>query len=264
MDLTIAVLSKQGGRQLNEDACGYWTSERACCCVVSDGLGGYQGGQIASQAVVSTILAEFSERPGISPDVLSNLLAHANQSLLEKKRGTPLLAEMRATVVLLAIDFTRGQTNWAHLGDSRLYVFRQGHILHRTVDHSYLQNMVTLGHLEESQLREHPMRNLLLGALGSTDEYTPSIQSTPRSVLNGDTFLLCTDGFWQMLDETDMARTLATAASVEDWLAAMETLLLMRVQAGHDNYSALAIWLRSPPQRGDGADADASGDCTLA
>lgn len=246
MDLTIAVLSKPGGRQFNEDACGYWSSNTAFCFVVSDGLGGYHGGQIASQQVVGSVLKQFAAGPDISPRALSDLLVNANQALIESKRAEPILAEMRATAVILAIDFARGQANWAHLGDSRLYCFRRGGIACRTIDHSYLQNMVNLGHLDQAQLRNHPMGNLLLGALGGTEEFTPTIQEQPIAVADGDAFLLCTDGFWQIVEEADMLSTLSEANSVDDWLTAMEKLLLERAKPGHDNYSAIGVWLRSP------------------
>lgn len=258
MHLSIAVLSKPGGRILNEDACGYWTTDNACCCVVSDGLGGYHGGQVAAQLVVSTMLQRFSGYPDISPEFLMDLLVSANQALLQEKSAHADLAEMRATAVILAIDFARGLGNWAHLGDTRLYCFRQGRIEFRTSDHSYLQNMVNLGHLDDSQLREHPMRNLLLGALGSTEEFTPTIQDQPVSVKNGDAFLICTDGFWQVLEDTEMLQALAQANSVEEWLSGMEALLLTRVLQGHDNYSAIAVWLRSPNAISDLA-ADSGG-----
>lgn len=246
VDLTIAVVSKPGGRPQNEDACGYWSSNTAFCFVVSDGLGGYHGGQIASQQVVSSVLKHFAGNPDISPRNLSDLLADANQALIERKRVEPMLAEMRATAVILAIDFARGQANWAHLGDSRLYCFRQGRIAFRTADHSYLQNMVNLGHLDRSELRNHPMGNLLLGALGGMEEFTPTIQEQAIALQAGDAFLLCTDGFWQAVNETEMLNGLAGASSVNEWLSTMETALLARVKQGHDNYSAIGIWLHSP------------------
>jgi len=246
MDLSIAVMSKPGGRAHNEDACGYWSADMACCCVVSDGLGGYLGGQVASKLVVSTVLKQFSGKPDNSQQFLADLLGNANQALIQEKQQNPALAEMRATAVILALDFSRGVSNWAHLGDTRLYCFRQCSVLSQTLDHSYLQNMVNLGHLEHSQIRSHPMRNLLLGALGSEEEFTPSIHCQPIPVQAGDAFLLCTDGFWQYVEEREMLETLAQAQSADNWLGIMEELLLTRAAEGNDNYSAIAVWLGSP------------------
>lgn len=65
MNLDIAVLSKQGGRSHNEDACGYWTSEAGCCWVVSDGAGGHGGGDVASKTVVGNILRDFADSPAV-------------------------------------------------------------------------------------------------------------------------------------------------------------------------------------------------------
>ncbi|MBP6190069.1 MAG: protein phosphatase 2C domain-containing protein, partial [Azonexus sp.] len=78
MQIEIAVLSKPGGRERNEDACGYWTSEDACCWVLSDGLGGHGGGDIASKLVVSTILHGFAAKPLVDGVNVTKLLDQAN------------------------------------------------------------------------------------------------------------------------------------------------------------------------------------------
>lgn len=245
LEVLFSVLSKAGGRSMNEDACGYWTSDHACCCVVSDGLGGYLGGQIASQLTVSTLLQSFASRQSPDASNLMSLLDTANQALLEKKREDPRLLEMRATVVMLALDFVQGMGNWAHLGDSRLYLFRHGRVEARTSDHSYIQNMADQGQVGEDEIRRHPMRNLLLGALGSVDEFTPTVQEAARPFLAGDAVLLCSDGFWQYLEDREMLDSLNLATTPGNWLETMEALLLTRASKGHDNYSALAMWLRA-------------------
>jgi len=84
----------------------------------------------------------------------------------------------------------------------------------------------------------------------------PSIQSQPVPIQTGDAYLLCTDGFWQYLQESEMQAMLIQAISADEWLKSMETAMLARVQAGNDNYSAIAVWLSAGASRPQQEDAD--------
>src|SRR3974390_2334170 len=104
MRLDIASLSRQGGRPVNEDACGYWTSDQSCCWVVSDGAGGHGGGDVASRTVVSAVLKEFAARPEISVDAIAGLVQRAQHALRDEQRTSEHVRDMRATVAILMID----------------------------------------------------------------------------------------------------------------------------------------------------------------
>lgn len=247
MQLEIAVLSKPGGRKRNEDACGYWTSDGACCWVLSDGAGGHGGGDVASKLVVSTILREFAAAPAANGAALTRLIHMANRVLLGEQQTRPQLADMRATVAVLIVDSQTGMARWAHAGDTRLYCYRNGRVLVRTRDHSVLQSLLEAGYSDTDMLRNHPQRNVLLCALGAAEEeLVPNLTDAQMPVRDGDAFLVCSDGWWEYVDEPAMERTLAAAATAQEWLAAMEAELLERAKKDHDNYSAIGVWIGRP------------------
>jgi serine/threonine protein phosphatase PrpC len=243
MELDMAVLSKQGGRPSNEDACGYRTSERRCCWVVSDGAGGHGSGDVASKTVVKSILRDFAGPIPVSAEGIRALLARANSAVLRQQDRHSRLSAMRATVAVLEIDLQQRGALWGHLGDTRVYSFRNGRILSQTRDHSVIQTMVDAGYSDGVALREHPRRNVLLYALGSDDDLLPSVCEQMLPIDNGDVFLLCTDGLWEYVTEEAMERELAASSSARRWLEALERELLAHAGEGHDNYSAIAVWV---------------------
>jgi serine/threonine protein phosphatase PrpC len=182
MRLDIASLSRLGGRAVNEDACGYWTSELSCCWVVSDGAGGHGGGDVASRTVVSTVLKDFAADPGVSVDAVAKLVRHAQQELREQQHTSPNLKDMRATVAILMIDRVRNSALWGHVGDTRIYCFRGGRIVMRTRDHSVIQSMYEAGLGDLASLRNHPYRGVLLSALGGKEAFETSVAQAPLAL----------------------------------------------------------------------------------
>ncbi|MBS0543750.1 MAG: protein phosphatase 2C domain-containing protein, partial [Proteobacteria bacterium] len=175
MKLDIAVLSRAGGRPGNEDACGYWTSEAGCCWVLSDGAGGHGGGDVASKIVVGTIVSEFAASPEASPATVSGLIHRAHAVLQNEQQSAPRLRDMRATVAVLTIDRERRISCRGHVGDSRIYGFRSGHVRFQSRDHSVMQSMIDAGLGDAAMLRRHPQRGVLLAALGSPENVEPDV-----------------------------------------------------------------------------------------
>jgi serine/threonine protein phosphatase PrpC len=241
MELKISVLSQPGGRAVNEDAYGFWAGTDCWFCALSDGVGGHAGGDIASKLVVQQILAWFYRQPDSTPANLLAALRAANDALVGEQRRCPELADMRATILVLAVDTRRATATWGHLGDTRLYCLRGNAIVSQTRDHSVTQSMVDAGYLAPGDVRGSPQRNALLAALGDADQCEPRIEAAPLQLRDGDLFLLCTDGFWEYVEEADMERALATAAAPEAWLRQLEQLVVERGRPGQDNYSALAV-----------------------
>lgn len=241
MELAISVLSEPGGRSVNEDAYAVWSAGGACFCILSDGAGGHAGGAVASALAVESMLDCFHRTPAATPAVLAAALKQANVALAARRLQAPELADMCATVLVLAVDTVNATACWAHLGDTRLYCFRGQRILVQTRDHSVVQDMVEAGYLAPGDLRTAPGRNVLLGALGDAANFEPRIQVTPFALHDGDVFLLCTDGLWQYVDEAHMETLLRSAASPADWLRGLEDEVLRHAQARHDNYSALVV-----------------------
>jgi serine/threonine protein phosphatase PrpC len=240
---TTAALSKTGGRDHNEDAFGSKVlQQQQGCWVVADGLGGHGAGEVASVTAVQSILTEFSALADISSASVRQLLAHANQAILTAQSSTLGGNDMGTTAVLLIIDNER--VLWGHVGDSRLYRFRGKHCTQLTEDHSMAQILISLGEITVDEVRNHPDRNTLLHSLGRANCRIDVAE--PENLKVGDTFLLCSDGFWDYLLEEDMLNTLQQAATLDDWLNQLEKRLLKQVEklgklSDHDNYTAQAI-----------------------
>jgi PPM family protein phosphatase len=253
MQLDLAFLSQPGGRARNEDACGHWSHDKHLCCVLADGAGGHGGGQQASRLAVQTLIHAFAQRHTLGAQLrhdetsLEADVRHANRHIIEHRSEHPAQAQMHTTAVALWVDLGHEEARWAHCGDSRLYAFRAGQLRTRTRDHSLVQSLVDGGLLDESALRSHHQRSELISALG-VDEAELQITVTPQAwrLAEQDAFLLCSDGVWEWLEDADVTQTLQGARSPQDWLQALEAQVLSATAQfpRHDNYSALAVWVR--------------------
>lgn len=242
MQLKIVTLSKTGGRKLNEDACNFLFKNGIYCCVLSDGLGGHDGGQLASKLVVQHILDKFHKYPDCSVQAIDTLLHAADDAIVHEQLLNRKFYQMRATAVVLTIDTIKNLAVWGHTGDSRLYLFRQGRIIMQTKDHSVSQSMVDAGYLEPDKLRFSPNRNQLYAALGNRDQFEAAIIPAAYPIQDNDVFLMCSDGLWEYVTENDMEWMLSGATSASAWLGALEEQVLARGHAGQDNYSAIVVW----------------------
>lgn len=241
MQLEISVLSNPGGRERNEDACGFWTGSTCSFSVVSDGAGGHGGGDVASKLAVRMILSSLREDPSCNARAIDTALTIAHQAIVAQQGTREELSAMRATATVLAIDTVRRQAVWGHVGDTRLYCFRAGSIVAQTKDHSIVQKMVDAGFLAPAAIRRSAQRSRLFAALGHNQDLAATVSPAPFPVLAGDVFLLCTDGFWEYVDEAAMQVALAAAGTPADWLRAMVADVVERGGRKQDNFSALAI-----------------------
>lgn len=245
MKISYAQFSHSGSRTINQDAIGHIAGDRSEWFVVSDGVAGAPGGEVASKLAVSTVLSCCASNIHAqnAPDgALRAALAAANHAILAEQRHNPEQRRMAATVAALRIDRERGTAQWAHLGDSRLYWFRRGLLIGRTRDHSLVQQLADAG-LPCNGVSPR----LLHLALGVRTDAAPSVSETVP-VHDGDVFLLCTDGLWQQLPDDVIERSLRIVDTVDDWLALLVGEVRKRTGSDGqtDNYSALAIWLGHP------------------
>jgi len=234
-----ASISKTGGRKENQDFCGSKVVGHAGLWVVADGLGGHLGGTVASQTAVQAMLDSWHPEVDSTPHKIDELIESTQVAILKQQETDPQLSAMRTTVVALLID--RDQALWGHVGDSRLYFFLDGAISFQTKDHSVPQAMFNAGEITREQIRNHEDRSILLRAVGNHDEIKATILESPKTIRPGDAFLLCTDGFWEYVTESEMVVDLVKSKTPVEWLERMELRLLTKVQAGNDNYSALAV-----------------------
>ena len=138
------VYSHVGGREGNEDFADYYQTPQADgCFVVCDGLGGHGKGEVASQLVVKSLLESVEGKPLSQEELLEDGILYAQNTLLQAQRDLNAESEMKTTVVALRIFDNQAQ--WAHVGDSRLYLFRKKKVFARTLDHSVPQMLVAAG-----------------------------------------------------------------------------------------------------------------------
>ena len=244
MQLEIVSLSKTGGRKLNEDACDYWFGNKFCCCALSDGLGGHHGGEVASKLAVCNILDKFREIQGCNTQVIEALLDASNQSIVSEQQKSIELKHMRATAVVLVIDTVGKSAVWGHIGDSRLYCFREGRLVVQTRDHSISQTMVDAGYIKPEELRTTPNRSKLYAALGNKEQFKIDVAAGILPIQNNDVFLLCSDGLWEYIEENEMEEMLSQALSASSWMKLLEEKVIERGHQAQDNYSAMVIWCK--------------------
>lgn len=251
--ISHAQLSRQGTRPSNQDALGSTVQDGVVCFVLSDGTGGHSGGEVAAKLVVDSILAQFVREASFGARALRSYIDCAIVKVAQSKKLSEKRRNMSATVVALMIDLSNRSALWAHLGDTRVYVFRQGKLLHQSIDHSLAQRFVDAGYARPEQIRTHPQRSVLYAAIGAEGDTFPEMTREPLPLQDGDAFLLCTDGFWEWLLESQMEQALVAARSNEEWLAVMSKIADGNALASgkeRDNYSAISIWLREPVAAG--------------
>jgi serine/threonine protein phosphatase PrpC len=238
----VSAFSRPGGRERNEDACGYVERDGIVCCVLADGAGGHGGGDFASQTSVQFVMDGFNAHPGVSASVLRQLIYGANAALLQRQEECEALADMRSTLVVLLFDTNCGSATWGHVGDSRLYLLRDGRIRTRTRDHSLVQTMVDNGMMRPEQAADHPESNVLFTSLGLRDAFQADVLETPYQLNDGDAFLLCSDGVWGAICDTAIVECLDCSSSADEWLRRIEQKVDAQLHDSSDNYSAIAVW----------------------
>jgi serine/threonine protein phosphatase PrpC len=242
LKLTHATLSNPAGRKVNEDASSsYQCADGQGCWVVADGLGGHGGGDVASRIAVNTIVDAYRNTTNFSATYLGQLMELAQQAIVSRQQDDYRLSAMRSTVVVLLLDDAKAL--WAHVGDTRLYHFANGHIVFQTKDHSVPQAMVDAKDIGYDDIRHHEDRNRLTRSLGNDGKVRTTLLDQPVAIGEGDAFLMCTDGFWEFVTENVMEATLDESDTPEKWLVKMETILLGNAPSGHDNYTATAIFV---------------------
>ena len=248
LEIAIAVRSEVGQRERNEDDLRHGGREGYWYAVLSDGAGGHRNGAVASDLAVRTAARSLEQAGAPSSQALHNAISDANYAINSQQQGLRDHQRMHATVVALWIDLPRMEAFWAHAGDSRLYLVRQARVERLTRDDSVVQQMIDAGLISHEEGRHHPCKNQLLSALGADERIDTHATREPFALRDGDAFLLCSDGWWDVVTEADVERCLRDAASVEDWLDQMAQLVVEHDAASQDNFSAIGVWIGDPTE----------------
>ncbi|MBL8473141.1 MAG: serine/threonine-protein phosphatase [Rhodocyclaceae bacterium] len=246
MRFTIYQESRQGKRRSNEDRIAYCYSRDALLMVVADGMGGHLHGEVAAQICVQLLSDSFQREatPRLRDPFLflSRGLTSAHCAIVDYGEEHELTDAPRTTCVACVVQDNIAY--WAHAGDSRLYVLRDGRIQVQTRDHSRVQRMIDRGEIDEDDAAVHPARNRIFSCLGGP--ITPHIDYSRKTPLkHGDVLCLCTDGMWGPLGNELILKGLVHGNVLETVRPLMDQAERLG-GSGCDNLSTIAVtWLDS-------------------
>lgn len=213
--------------------------------VLADGMGGKSGGALAAEQVIRSAQHLFDEF-GPDDDVASLLEKIVREAhTVIQLSGISSEKEPHSTVIVLVIT-PHKRAVWAHVGDSRLYRFSGANLIERTIDHSYVEKLVTENRITADEAKNHTLANILVNVLGSTTAEPIITVNEFDDLRPGDAFLLCSDGLWHHFTD----RELGTVIAVNTPRMAAEILITKareRAQGRGDNCTLAIIKLAKPP-----------------
>jgi serine/threonine protein phosphatase PrpC len=251
-DVELANMSDVGCvRTVNEDYFTYVEPQedeeftrRGRLLMIADGMGGHKGGQVASGIAVDVVREGFLRAEPTDPrSVLINLFQQAHYAILEASRTENELQGMGTTCV--AAILKDGQLTYGHIGDSRLYLLRDGHAQQLTDDHTLVNSLLQRGMLTPEQARVHEQRNVLTAAMGSaSSDIAGDFAEKPLPLQAGDTLLMCSDGLHGLVTNEEI-----------EWLASDQSLTetchrliaLAKQRGGPDNITVQLLHVRRTP-----------------
>lgn len=224
--------------------------------VLADGMGGYQAGEVASQLAIDVVREDSSDatltetdlgridpETGISVAMrqLRGAIEKANNRICSVARGREELNGMGTTIV--AARFYEGRVGIAHVGDSRCYRLREGVLEQLTRDHSYVQDQLEKGLISEDEAKHSPQKNLITRALGIDAIAEADVQEFRTRP--GDTYLLCSDGLSDLVDDKSIETQLAREANPAD--RTKKLIDAANSNGGRDNISVILVVVGDPP-----------------
>ena len=246
MYFDIAKITDKGGRPFNQDYADFATEDGFACVAVADGLGAYEGSEIAGETAVKSVLRGFikavrKEEEIFSGAMMNKLFKHAHNAIHKRKNDFP---EMRNGCTTLSVAITDGKNLVAaHAGDTRIYYFKSDALEFYSKDHSLARLAAERGEIEYSEIRTHKDQNKLTRVLGSDYFIQPDFK-VYRECGAQDALIVCTDGFWEYVYERDMEKALHETSDAQSALKMFEGLIGSRAQKGNDNFSAIVLRFR--------------------
>lgn len=244
----VAQTDKGRLRDNNEDAVAF--DEATRLCVLADGMGGYNAGEVASSMATDLIVADMSlwlAEPapgGVALNIrtaIDDAVNRANQAVFEAAHVNPDWAGMGTTLVMGI--FKADRLLLGHIGDSRCYCLRRGRLRQLTKDHTLLQEQLDAGLLTLKQAQTSVHRNLLTRALGVEAQMYAELNE--YEVLPGDVYLLCSDGLTDMVGSAEIAKLLGLKISLEQ--RAQRLIEAANGHGGRDNITVLLVKVEANP-----------------
>jgi serine/threonine protein phosphatase PrpC len=244
MKFSVFQISRKGGREKNEDRMGYCYTNSSGLFLLADGMGGHPEGEVAAQMALQTISALYQKdaKPEL-PDVkafLDAAVIAAHRQILRYAADGGLNDTPRTTLVAAVVQ--GGVAHWAHCGDSRLYFVRDGELLARTRDHSYLEQRRDQSRLQAMSAGIN--RNVLYTCLGSPAKPIFDVAG-PVTLQQGDKMMLCSDGLWGSLDDAEIVQLLSQK-TVSVATPELAERALLKGGANSDNVTLIAMEWETP------------------
>jgi serine/threonine protein phosphatase PrpC len=243
MKFSVFQISRKGGREKNEDRMGYCYTRESGLFLLADGMGGHPEGEVAAQLALQTISALFQrEACPVVEDVtefLSTALMAAHHQIIRYASEQGMLDTPRTTLVAAVLQGS--SATWVHCGDSRLYVVRDGELLTRTRDHSYLEQQANAPGMARL---DRINRNILYTCLGSPTKPVFDVTG-PVTLQQGDKILLCSDGLWGSIDDAEIVSHLTTLP-VADAVPELVERALRTAGEHSDNVTVIALEWETP------------------
>jgi protein phosphatase len=233
----VAVVIPQDLRRLRE---------KGVLAVVADGMGGHEGGEVASGMAVERVGERYYKEEDGPQQSLLRAFEAANREIYEHARRHSRLAGMGTTCTAVAV--VNGLAYSAHVGDSRVYLVRGDQIYCMTEDHSATMEMVKQGMLTLAEAKNHEERNVILRAMGTRPELEVALWTTPFPLRTEDRLLLCSDGLYEKLDD----RELASVASARPPAEACRELIRIAIERVSSDNVTVAILQLGGAQNGAG------------
>jgi len=224
-------------RSNNEDA--FIISPELGFCLAADGMGGAAAGELASKIFADTVLEIFADSTDQSEKEIlyrvKKAFSFANEKILDDATQNPNHEGMGCTAELLAFfgdGFALG-----HVGDSRTYRFRNGQLRQLTQDHTLVQEQIEEGLISSENIRNHPLRNIILRALGQEREL--ALDLLRGKILPGDLFLLCSDGLTDMVQDDQIQEILSSDIDIHR--KADKLVESAKAAGGKDNITVVLV-----------------------
>lgn len=226
------------------------TNDQLILAAVIDGVGGYHGGEVAAGIATEQISMQFSGRPADPISQMISAFRNTNEMIIAKKQTEAELSEMACVATMVIADIEHNQFYYAHVGDTRLYLLRDGSLIKISKDHSFVGFLEDSGRLDEAAAMQHPKRNEINKAIGFSDQIATDesyIETGQSPFLPGDLLLLCSDGLTDMVNRQDITTLLLQG----DTLAkkAGNLIALANENGGRDNITVVLLQNNKEPQK---------------
>jgi serine/threonine protein phosphatase PrpC len=237
-----AELSLIGDRDQNQDRVLVAENETGCILAVLDGMGGHAEGERAAEVAVESIREEFAESPDSIKDptgFLNGVVQAAHEAVVAIGSGLSVEHKPRATCAVCLVH--QGRAWWAHVGDARIYLLRNGSVVERTRDHSHVEVLLQEGLILPEEVTGHPMRHYVEACLGGESALPDLTLPNFRGLQTGDVLLVCSDGLWSGLSEDYIGTSVEASMPVAEWLGQLAEKAVAANGPHSDNTTAAAL-----------------------